>query len=333
MQAERWQQVEKLFHAALEQASHKRVAYLRETSSGDLELQREVESLLAAHEASGSLETAACELAAEWLEGQRFLVGQTLGHFEILSHLGSGGMGDVYLAEDNRLHRKVALKLLPGQVTADTERLRRFEREAQVASALNHPNILTIHEIGETNGTHFIATEFIEGETLRERMTGAPMPIGEVFHVAEQVASALAAAHEAGIIHRDIKPDNIMLRREGIVKVLDFGLAKLSRQPPTDREAPTRVTVKTTTDVVMGTVPYMSPEQALGREMDHRSDLFSLGVLLYEMATGVSPFAGANSSETLDRILHAAAGSHQPLQSRGAGRAGAHRGQVPGEGP
>ena len=304
MQAERWQQVEKLFHAALEQASHKRVAYLRETSSGDLELQREVESLLAAHEASGSLETAACELAAEWLEGQRFLVGQTLGHFEILSHLGSGGMGDVYLAEDNRLHRKVALKLLPGQVTADTERLRRFEQEAQAASALNHPNILTIHEIGETNGTHFIATEFIEGETLRERMTGAPMPISEVLHVAEQVASALAAAHEAGIIHRDIKPENIMVRRDALVKVLDFGLAKLTRQPPTDTAATTRARIKTTTEVVMGTVPYMSPEQALGRDLDHRSDLFSLGVLLYEMTTGVSPFAGANSTETLDRILH-----------------------------
>jgi eukaryotic-like serine/threonine-protein kinase len=304
MQVERWQQVEKLFHAVLERASHDRLAYLRETSSGDLELQREVESLLAAHEASASLETAACELAAEWLEGQRFLVGQTLGHFEILSHLGSGGMGDVYLAEDNRLHRKVALKLLPAQVTADTERLRRFEQEAQAASALNHPNILTIHEIGETNVTHFIATEFIEGETLRERMRGAPMPISEVLHVAEQVTSALAAAHEAGIIHRDIKPENIMVRRDALVKVLDFGLAKLTRQPPTDTEGTTRGQVKTSAAVVLGTVPYMSPEQALGRDLDHRSDLFSLGVLLYEMATGVSPFEGANSSETLDRILH-----------------------------
>jgi eukaryotic-like serine/threonine-protein kinase len=305
MKAERWQQVEKLFHAALEHASHERVAYLRETSNGDLELQREVQSLLAAHEASESLETAASELAGEWLKGLQFRVGQSLGHFEIMAHLGSGGMGDVYLAEDNGLHRKVALKLLPAQLSADPERLRRFEREAQAASGLNHPNILTIHEIGETNGTHFIATEFIEGETLRKRLTGAPMQIGEVLQVIDQVASALAAAHEAGIIHRDIKPENIMVRRDALVKVLDFGLAKLAKPEAIDTEATTRGRVERTTEVVMGTVPYMSPEQALGRDLDHRSDLFSLGVLFYEMATGVSPFAGANSSETLDRILHA----------------------------
>ena len=222
-------------------------------------------------------------------------------HFEILAHLGSGGMGDVYLAEDNRLRRKVALKLLPAQLTANPERLRRFKREAQAASALNHPNILTIHEIGATKGTHFIATEFIEGETLRERMAGAPMKISDVLNVAEQVASALAAAHEeAGIIHRDIKPENIMVRRDALVKVLDFGLAKLANQQSMDTEATTRARVKTSREVVMGTVPYMSPEQALGRDLDHRSDLFSLGVLLYETATGVSPFSGANSGETLD---------------------------------
>jgi len=304
MQAERWQQVKEVFHATLEHASHERLAYLRETSGDDLELQREVESLLAAHEASGRLEMAASELAAEWLEGQQPLLGQTLGHFRILAPLGSGGMGEVYLAEDSRLGRKVALKLLSAQLTADAERLRRFEQEAQAASALNHPNILTIHEIGETNGTHFIATEFIEGETLRERM-GAPMKMGDLLDIAEQVASALAAAHEAGIIHRDIKPENIMVRRDALVKVLDFGLAKLTKQQPTDTEATTGARVKTSSGLVLGTVPYMSPEQALGRELDHRSDLFSLGVVLYEMATGVSPFAGANSSETLDRILHA----------------------------
>ena len=157
-------------------------------------------------------------------------------------------------------------------------------------------------------------------------MTGTPMPIGEVLDVAQQVASALAAAHEAGIIHRDIKPENIMVRRDALVKVLDFGLAKLTRQPPTDTEATTRVTVKTELEVVMGTVPYMSPEQALGRELDHRSDLFSLGVVLYEMATGISPFAGANSSETLDRILHLQPEAISRFNPRGTGRAGAHRG-------
>jgi eukaryotic-like serine/threonine-protein kinase len=305
MQAERWQRVEAVFHAALERAPGERLAYLRGATSGDLELQREVESLLAAHEAGGSLVTAASDLAAEWLIGQQPPVGQTLGHFQILAHLGSGGMGEVYLAEDYRLRRKVALKLLPTQLTVDAERLRRFEREARAASALNHPNILTIHEIGETGGTHFIATEFVEGETLRQRMTGGPMQLDEVLAVAGQVASALAAAHEAGIVHRDIKPENVMVRRDALVKVLDFGLAKLTRQEAAGPEATTRAPVQTNSGVVMGTVPYMSPEQALGREVDHRSDLFSLGVLLYEMASGRSPFAGASAAETLDRILHA----------------------------
>lgn len=306
MKAKRWQQVEEVFHASLEHASHERLSYLREISGNDVELQREVESLLAAHEASGSLETAASDLAAEWLKGQQPLVGHTLGHFRILAHLDSGGMGDVYLAEDNRLRRKVALKLLPTPLTADGDRLRRFEQEAFAASALNHPNILTIYEIGETNGTNFIATEFVEGETLRTRMTRTPIKISEVLNLAEQVASALAEAHEAGIIHRDIKPENIMVRRGGLVKVLDFGLAKLTRQEGLGQEATRCAPVKTRSGVLMGTVPYMSPEQALGRQVDHRSDLFSWGVLLYEMATGRPPFAGTNASETLDRILHAA---------------------------
>jgi serine/threonine protein kinase/tetratricopeptide (TPR) repeat protein len=183
--------------------------------------------------------------------------------------------------------------------------LRRFEQEACAASALNHPNILTIYEIGEASGTHYIATEFIEGETLRASLMGARPKIGEALNIATQVASALAAAHEAGIIHRDIKPENVMVRRDALVKVLDFGIAKLTGTQPADAEATTRALVKTSAGVVMGTVPYMSPEQALGRGVDHRSDLFSLGVIFYEMATGQSPFVGANSIETLDRILHA----------------------------
>ena len=235
MQAERWQRVEELFHAALERDSHDRLAYLQETSGDDPELQREVESLLAAHEASGSLETAVSDLAAEWLKGQQALVGHTLGHFQILAHLGSGGMGDVYLAEDNRLRRKVALKLLPAQLIQDAERRRRFEQEARTASALNHPNILTIHEIGEADGSYFIVSEFVDGQTLRPRMAGTRMQLREALEVAAQAAGALAAAHAAGIIHRDIKPENLMLRPDGYVKVLDFGLAKLSESPAADR--------------------------------------------------------------------------------------------------
>ena len=308
MTPERWQQVKTLFRSALEHEVDARAPFLDRACAGDDGLRREVESLLSSFEESDSvLEKPVGEAAAQLLTGDRAesLVGRQFGHYETLALLGEGGMGAVYLARDNKLGRKVALKLLPSYFTNDAERLRRFEREACAASSLNHPNILTIHEIGETNGTHFIATEFIEGETLRERMTGAPMKIDEVLHVAEQVASALAAAHEAGIIHRDIKPENVMVRRDELVKVLDFGLAKLSKQQATDMEATTLAPVLTSSGVVMGTVPYMSPEQALGREVDHRSDLFSLGVLLYEMASGESPFAGGNSGETLDRILHA----------------------------
>jgi serine/threonine protein kinase/TolB-like protein/Tfp pilus assembly protein PilF len=305
---ERWQQVKGLFRSALEHKIEERFAFLERACPGDDGLRREVESLLASFEESDSIiETPVAEAAAQLFTSDQSvsLVGQQLGHYETIALLGEGGMGTVYLARDTRLGRKVALKLLPSYFTKDVDRLRRFEQEACAASSLNHPNILTIYEIGETDRTHFIATEFIEGETLRERMTGAPMKIGEVLNVAEQVVSALAAAHETGIIHRDIKPENVMVRRDGIVKVLDFGLAKLTKQQATAAEATARATVNSSSGLVMGTLPYMSPEQALGRDVDHRSDLFSLGVLLYETATGRSPFAGANSSETLDRILHA----------------------------
>jgi serine/threonine protein kinase/tetratricopeptide (TPR) repeat protein len=308
MTPERWQQVKALFRSALEHEVEARAAFLDRACAGDDGLRREVESLLVSFEESDSIiRTPVAEAAVQLLRSDmaETLVGRQLGHYETIGLLGEGGMGAVYLARDKKLGRKVALKLLPSYFTSDAERLRRFEQEACAASALNHPNILTIYEIGEAGGTPFIATEFIEGETLRARMTGAPMKIDEVLHVAEQVASALAAAHEAGIIHRDIKPENVMVRRDGLVKVLDFGLAKLTRPEATGPEATTRGVVQTSSGVVMGTVPYMSPEQALGREVDHRSDLFSLGVVLYEMASGRSPFAGASTGETLDRILHA----------------------------
>ncbi|MCM3903524.1 MAG: serine/threonine protein kinase, partial [Pyrinomonadaceae bacterium] len=286
MTPERWQQAKELFRSALEYEVEERPAFLKRACDADDGLRREVESLLGSFEESDSIIEGPVADAATALfscDQAESLVGQRLSHFEIIALLGEGGMGTVYLARDTKLGRKVALKLLPTQFTRDADRLKRFEQEACAASALNHPSILTIYEIGETVGTHFIATEFIEGETLRERMTGAPMLIDELLDVAQQVASALAAAHEAGIIHRDIKPENVMVRRDSLVKVLDFGLAKLIRQQATDTEATMRAQVKTTTEVVLGTVPYMSPEQALGRDVDHRSDLFSLGVLLYEM--------------------------------------------------
>jgi TRAP transporter TAXI family solute receptor len=236
--------------------------------------------------------------------------GARIGPYELLALLGRGGMGEVYLARDTRLDRKVALKLLPPELREDADRLRRFEQEARTASSLNHPSILTIYEIGQTNGTHFIATEFIEGVTLRAQLTGAPMAIDHVLMVAEQVGSALAAAHEAGIIHRDIKPENIIVRPDGLVKVLDFGLAKLIARQGTAAAAAAGAMVQTSSQVLTGTLPYMSPEQVLGRDVDHRSDLFSVGVLLYELTTGRLPFAAATMGETFDRILH---GQSEPI--------------------
>jgi serine/threonine protein kinase len=236
-------------------------------------------------------------------EQVKFPAGQRLGHYEIVSTLGKGGMGEVYLAQDHKLGRKVALKFLPLSFTKDGDRLRRFEREARAVSALNHPNILTIHEIGEADGHRFIATEFIDGETLRQRIATGPLKVNEALHIAEQIASALAEAHAVGIIHRDIKPENIMLRRDGLVKVLDFGLAKLAKQPAVGPEDPTRPLVQTSTGIVMGTTTYMSPEQARGLPVDARTDIWSLGVTLYEMLSSRVPFAGATNSDVLASIL------------------------------
>jgi eukaryotic-like serine/threonine-protein kinase len=233
------------------------------------------------------------------------VVGARLEHYEILSPLGAGGMGEVYLAADTRLGRKVALKLLPEELTRHAERVRRFEQEARAASSLNHPNILTIFEIGDAVGAHYIATEFVDGQTLRERLEGENLALIVALDIAIQTASALAAAHEAGIVHRDIKPENVMVRRDGIVKVLDFGLAKLveQRRPRVDSAAPTLAKVNTDLGTVMGTAGYMSPEQARGQEVDARSDIFSLGVVLYEMLAGRAPFTGVNALEVISDIL------------------------------
>lgn len=229
------------------------------------------------------------------------MVGKTLDHYLILQQLGAGGMGEVYLAEDTRLGRKVALKSLPVQFTRDDESLRRFQQEARAASALNHPNIITIYEIREVDSRHFIVTEFIEGETLGSRLRRGRMNTDEALDVAMQVASALCAAHQAGIVHRDIKPENIMLRTDGILKVLDFGLATLTDEKGDDLEAATLV--KTKPGIVMGSAHYMSPEQARGQKMDARTDIFSLGVVLYQMVTGRVPFAGQTMTDVLASIL------------------------------
>jgi len=228
-----------------------------------------------------------------------------LGRYKILSLLGTGGMGEVFLAEDTQLRRKVAIKLLPKEIGLDEERMRRFRQEAYAASALNHPNILTIYEFAATDGTHFLASEYVEGKTLREKLQSEPLSLAEALSIGAQIAFALSAAHAAGIIHRDLKPENIMIRADGIVKVLDFGLAKLIEKKETspDTRAQTRVLVKTTPGVVMGTVFYMSPEQARGKETDERTDIWSLGVLLFEMASGKLPFGGETASDVIASIL------------------------------
>ncbi|MBA3692974.1 MAG: serine/threonine-protein kinase, partial [Acidobacteria bacterium] len=229
-----------------------------------------------------------------------------ISHYRIVLKIGAGGMGEVYLAEDTRLHRKVAFKVLPENIAADKERLRRFEQEARAASTLNHPNIITVYEFGCEREIHFLATELIEGKTLRETMGGGELSLTDALNIAEQTAFALSAAHAAGIVHRDLKPENIMIRQDGIVKVLDFGLAKLTekKEVSPDTEAETRALVKTNPGVVMGTVAYMSPEQARGKDTDERTDIWSLGVVLYEMLTRHLPFAGETMNDTIAAIIN-----------------------------
>src|SRR5437763_11536150 len=228
--------------------------------------------------------------------------GTRLGRYEIRAKIGAGGMGEVYLAQDTKLDRKVAIKFLNEEFSKDEDKLNRFVREAKAASALNHPNILTVYEIGEVDGRNYIATELIDGITLREHLAQKePLPLNTILKIGVQVAEALSAAHAAGIIHRDIKPENIMIRRDGYAKVLDFGLAKLAEPPTiaggpmTDGEAPTRVH-QTHPGTIMGTVSYMSPEQARGKETDARTDIWSLGVVLYEMLARKVPFTGDTTS-------------------------------------
>jgi eukaryotic-like serine/threonine-protein kinase len=305
---ERWQQAREIFKSALDLEPSERSAFLSKACFGDESLRREVESLLASLDRGESfLETPTIGTSAEKPANTpaQLQAGQALGSYEVLNRIGEGGMGEVYLGRDTNLGRYVALKVLPANFTNDARRLRRFEQEARAASALNHPNIITIHEIRKADSTYFIATEFIDGVTLREHIGKQALKSGEALDIAAQIASALAAAHTAGVVHRDIKPENVMRRRDGIIKVLDFGLAKLKLDLPgtVEPEAPTKAIVKTSPGVVMGTVRYMSPEQALGHEVDERTDIWSLGVVLFEMLTGRVPFDGETSSHIIVSIL------------------------------
>ncbi len=305
MKRERWQQIKALLQAALEHAPDERPGFLAAACNDDESLRAEVQKLIVSHDQAGPfIEEPAFGVLAESLVGkaaEETLTGQRLGHYAIGKQLGKGGMGEVYQAEDTRLGRNVALKLLPALFTTEVERVRRFQQEARAASALNHPNILTIYEIGEIDSRRFMTTELVEGVTLRQQLTKGRMEISEILEVAMQTASALAAAHDSGIIHRDIKPENIMLRRDGILKVLDFGLAKLLERPSVD--AGTNEILSTRSGTIMGTTHYMSPEQTRGLRVDERTDIWSFGVLLYEMIGMRVPFTGDTSSDVIVSIL------------------------------
>jgi eukaryotic-like serine/threonine-protein kinase len=302
------ERIERIYHEALELDARARSAFLAEACGGDENLRREVESLLAyEHSAEDFIESPALEVAAKLMVQNQDpgVAGQSINQYNVLSRLGAGGMGEVYLAEDTRLQRRVALKFLPAHFTQDARYLQRFKQEARTIAALSHPNVCMIHEVVETGeGRHCIVMEYVDGTTLRDRIAQGRMKVADALEIAIQAASALSAAHAAGIVHRDIKLENIMVRNDGYVKILDFGLAKLTEPQPSevDMNAPTKMLLNTSPGIVMGTVAYMSPEQARGLAVDARTDVWSLGVVLYEMVMGKQPFSGATPTDVIISI-------------------------------
>jgi Tol biopolymer transport system component len=313
MTPERWKLICGIFNSAIDLSPKDRAEFLAKACQNDSDAIAEVESLIAAHERDGSFVVDSSRRAMsgflkDFLDDElvELKIGQTIGPYQVTQFITSGGMGQVYLAHDPRLDRNVALKILPSPLTNDADRLRRFEQEARAASALNHPNIITIYEIQEVDSVLVIATEFIEGTTLRERLNSGPLELKQTLNISIQIADALSAAHKAGIIHRDIKPENIMIRPDGYVKVLDFGLAKLTTPQSVNllSQSETRK-IETGLGLILGTVGYMSPEQARGLDIDTRSDIFNLGAVIYEMVSGRKAFSGETSSDVFAAVLDA----------------------------
>lgn len=304
-----WDRVREIFDSALEQDADERVGFIEDACGGDDDLRQEVETLLlSAEKVDGFMDRPAVGHVADLIAAPDSLlhVGEMLGRYEILRKIGEGGMGEVYLAKDGDLNREVAIKLLHEKYAKSESDIRRFTREAKAASTLNHPNILTVHEIGRIADLHYIVSEFIQGQTLREILGNESPEISKVLEISVQVAAAVAAAHSARTIHRDVKPENIIVRNDGLVKVLDFGLAKLLPEPAQfgGLEVETIKKTLTTKGLILGTISYMSPEQARGEEIDERTDIFSLGILIYEMVAGCTPFEGQSMSDTFANLIN-----------------------------
>ncbi|HQR36314.1 MAG TPA: serine/threonine-protein kinase, partial [Blastocatellia bacterium] len=302
MTPERWQQIENLYHAALEREPESRANFLAKTCGEDAELRREIESLLASHQQAASfIEKPPADIAAGMMAEKHPVIGRTLGHYTIQSKIGAGGMGEVYRAQDLRLDRDVAVKILPEHLAQDAEALRRFEREAKAVAALSHPNILSIFDFGTEEGVSYAVMELLEGETLRARLQRGAIGWREAAEIGSAIAEGLAAAHVKHIIHRDLKPENIFLTTGNQVKILDFGIARVKHNVTPDAETLSGTDTKPGT--VMGTIGYMSPEQVCGLQADAPSDIFSFGVVLYEMLSGERPFTRSTGAETIAAIL------------------------------
>ena len=313
MNPERWRHVETLYHATLARPAGERAAFLAAACAGDVRLRREVQSLLDQRGSGyGALEGGALAMAAKAVAAKAVapgaprgsLIGRRLGPYEVTARLGAGGMGEVFRARDSKLNRDVALKVLPELFALDADRLARFRHEAHVLASLNHPNIAAIFGLEEADGMSALVLELVDGPTLADRIAQGPIPLKDALPIARQLCEALDAAHEHGVIHRDFKPANIKLRPDGVVKVLDFGLAKAARGEVTSHDVTRSPTVGGTREgVILGTPAYMSPEQARGQAVDKRTDIWAFGCVLYEMLTGLPAFAGENVTDVLARVV------------------------------